>query len=496
MKIWKDLRRKYIKSNLATKIRYFYIVLLIPLVIITATSLYRMWAANHEYEEMIASAAMASEFSLDFKQEFDYEMYRHVINKADTESTSAYKLLAEAESIVNDLDKVTKSPANLVRLGSIKNSLQELRGYTDRIIANRKNLEDSYNENMKLWEYDVKLTTSLIKEGITQFTYYEIKEIQKRRVNFQNSFIDAIRYSIIAFVIITVVLLYLSYSIPKSITKPVRELVEVTNKIAAGDLTAHSDVEGGDEVTILSDSMNLMIAKMKQLLEQTKLEQKQLRNAEFRILQAQINPHFLYNTLDAIVWLAEAGEQEKVVRMVGSLSDFFRTSLNQGKDIITLREELQHVKSYLEIQKMRYQDIFDYELSVSENYNFNPIPKISLQPLIENALYHGIKNKRGGGTIKVGAFTEGDALVIRVEDTGIGIKPERLQEVIDGITNNVPSEKNIYGLYNVNERIKLNFGNEFGLRLQSVYGEGTKADVLLPLFSSSGEVYLPEDLLS
>ena len=134
--------------------------------------------------------------------------------------------------------------------------------------------------------------------------------------------------------------------------------------MAKGDLTVRSDVTGGVEAQVLSDSLNTMIDKINELLEQVKTEQIRLRKAEFELLQSQINPHFLYNTLDAIVWLAEAGEQKKVVSMVGSLSDFFRISLNQGQDILDVKEELQHVRSYLEIQQMRYQDILQYELSL------------------------------------------------------------------------------------------------------------------------------------
>ena len=137
-----------------------------------------------------------------------------------------------------------------------------------------------------------------------------------------------------------------------------------------------------------------------------------MRKAEFELLQSQINPHFLYNTLDAIVWLAEAGEQKKVVSMVGSLSDFFRISLNQGQDILDVKEELQHVRSYLEIQQMRYQDILQYEICVPEELNHCQIPKITLQPLVENALYHGIKNKRGKGMIRIEGELDGEDCIL------------------------------------------------------------------------------------
>ena len=198
------------------------------------------------------------------------------------------------------------------------------------------------------------------------------------------------------------------------------------------------------------------------------------------MLQSQINPHFLYNTLDAIIWLAEAGEQKKVVSMVRSLSEFFRTSLNRGKDIIFVKEELQHVRSYLEIQKVRYQDILDYEIHVPEELEKYLIPKITIQPLVENALYHGIKNKRDSGKIEVRGRKEKETLIIEIEDDGIGISKERLWQVRDGIQKKILTGKDIYGLYNVHERIRLNFGEEYGIDIQSTYGEGTVVRILLP----------------
>ena len=231
---------------------------------------------------------------------------------------------------------------------------------------------------------------------------------------------------------------------------------------------------------MLSDSLNAMIDKINELLDQVTTEQIRLRKAEFELLQAQINPHFLYNTLDTIVWLAEAGDQKRVVSMVGNLSDFFRTSLNQGKDIISIREELAHVRSYLEIQQVRYQDILRYEITVPEDLYEYKIPKITIQPLVENALYHGIKNKRGQGTITVSGKRNENGFVLYVRDNGIGMTQERLKEVRAGIQKLSYTGKEIYGLYNVNERIRLNFGETYGISIESTYGEGTCVSISLP----------------
>lgn len=318
---------------------------------------------------------------------------------------------------------------------------------------------------------------------MSQYIYYEIRGIQESRQQYQDFFVNMIRFSVIAFALILMLCLFLSYYIPLSITRPIRRLTQVTDQVAKGDLTVRSDVTGGLEARVLSDSMNTMIDKINELLEQVKTEQVRLRKAEFELLQSQINPHFLYNTLDAIVWLAEAGEQKKVVSMVGSLSDFFRISLNQGQDILDVREELQHVRSYLEIQQMRYQDILQYEICVPEELYSSRIPKITLQPLVENALYHGIKNKRGKGMIRIDGEMEDSDCILRITDNGRGMTPERLGQVREGIRNRNACETEIYGLYNVNERIRLNFGEKYGITITSTYGEGTCVTVRLPEYT-------------
>ena len=361
----------------------------------------------------------------------------------------------------------------------MKKYLENLETYVDRIEQNL--LEGNrYEDNIEIWENDIQIVTTLMQETISQYIYYEVRGIQESRIEYQNFFMDMIRSSVIAFTGIALLLLFLSYSIPLSITRPIKEIGRVTDQVAKGDLTVRSNVKNGAEVSRLSDSLNAMIDKINELLEQVKEEQIRLRKAEFERLQSQINPHFLYNTLDAIIWLAEAGEQKKVVSMVGSLSEFFRTSLNRGKDIISIREELQHVRSYLEIQQMRYQDILRYEINVPRELEKYLIPKITIQPLVENALYHGIKNKRGTGMITVSGRKENDYFLIQIGDNGIGIDEMRLEQVREGIKNKVLTGKDMYGLYNVHERIRLNFGEKYGISIESVYGESTIVNICLP----------------
>ena len=425
---------------------------------------------------------MASQFSLDFQKDFDYETYLLIVGNKTLEESSLHAMLEEADEIVAGLEELTESQENRKRLTSVKKYLNNLGTYIGRIEDNIRE-GNRYEDNIEIWENDVQIVTSLVGDTMSRYIYYEIRGIQESRQQYQDFFVNMIRFSVIAFALILMLCLFLSYYIPLSITRPIRRLTQVTDQVAKGDLTVRSDVTGGLEARVLSDSMNTMIDKINELLEQVKTEQVRLRKAEFELLQSQINPHFLYNTLDAIVWLAEAGEQKKVVSMVGSLSDFFRISLNQGQDILDVREELQHVRSYLEIQQMRYQDILQYEICVPEELYSSRIPKITLQPLVENALYHGIKNKRGKGMIRIDGEMEDSDCILRITDNARAMTPERLGQVREGIRNRNACETEIYGLYNVNERIRLNFGEKYGITITSTYGEGTCVTVRLPEYT-------------
>ena len=469
----------YDRSSLTSKIRYSYLVILIPIFLFLLFCFYNLWAANYRYQDMINSTVAASEFTLDFKKDFDYETYLLIVGNKTVEESELRDMLTNANRIITGLEQITDSRDNLARLKSIKKYLNNLDTYVDRIEQNIR-VGNRYEDNMEIWENDVQIVTTLVRETIFQYIYYETKGIQESHAEYQSFFVSMIEISVIAFVAVLLLIVFISHYIPLSISRPITELVEVTQQVSQGNLQVRSHVNTGVEAKQLSESLNTMIDKINELLEQVKKEQIRIRKAEFELLQAQINPHFLYNTLDTIIWLAESDEQKQVVHMVESLSDFFRTSLNQGKDIISIKEEIQHVRSYLEIQQMRYQDILEYEIDVPEEFYQNTIPKITVQPLVENALYHGIKNKRGKGKITVRGYREDSFFILEVRDNGIGMQTERLEQVRNALVHKQFVESKVYGLYNVNERIRLNCGEEYGLRISSTYQEGTTVKIFLP----------------
>lgn len=478
--IKKKLKNLYEKASLETKIRWSYMAILIPLVIFIFFALASLITMNKNYSRMLDSLTTASGFSLEFKNDFDYETYLVIVGSKSYEESGIDSMLTDASKVVDELIVITTDQNNIRRLENAKKYLENLKTYVSRIEDNL-NKENLYEENIQIWENDVQIVTSLIEDTISEYIYYDIEETEVERQAYSGRVFMLMVISMIAIATLFVVIAYFSYYIPLSISRPIKRITEVTNAVAGGNLSVRSEEFEGEETRTLSRSLNSMIDKINELLSQVTTEQIRLRKAEFELLQSQINPHFLYNTLDAIVWLAESGEKEKVVSTVSSLSNFFRASLNQGKDIVTVKEDIGHVRSYLEIQKVRYEDILDYEISVPEEVNPYLIPKITIQPLVENALYHGIKNKRGKGKITICGEKREDCVLLHIVDNGQGITEERLKVVLNNINNRSESEKTTYGLYNVNERIRLDFGEDYGISISSEYGNGTTVSVKLPL---------------
>ena len=480
-KLYNKLRTWYHHASLVSKIRLSYLFLLIPLMFFVLYCIYNIWNSNRQYSTLIQSTVVASDFSLDFKKDFDYETYLVIAGNKTVEESELQDMLIQANWVVDRLEQESYSSTdeNIKRLRSVRKYLVNLQTYINRIQVNLDE-GNQYEENIEIWENDVQIVTSLVRETFFQYIYYEVDNMRAVKESFQKEYYVMMGFSAIAIFVLSILLGYASYKIPLGITRPIIELSKVTDQVAKGNLSVRAEVYDGVEAKMLGDSLNTMIDKINELLSQVTTEQIRLRKAEFELLQAQINPHFLYNTLDAIVWLAEAGEQEMVVKMVGSLSDFFRTSLNQGKDVVTIQEELQHVRSYLSIQQIRYQDILQYDIQVPEALHNYYIPKITLQPIVENALYHGIKNKRGLGHITIRGKEDQDGFILSVEDDGIGMTEDKLAAVRYEIQHMESAEKVVYGLYNIHERIRLNFGETYGISIASTYGQGTTVEVHLP----------------
>ena len=279
--------------------------------------------------------------------------------------------------------------------------------------------------------------------------------------------------------IIFIVILINSY-ISFRVTNPIRELEKSVKALEEGNLDADIYMGGSYEVQHLGKSVQDMKFRIKGLMQDIVNEHEEKRKSEFDSLQAQINPHFLYNTLDIIVWQIENEKQSEAVHTVTALARFFRLSLGKGKNIVTVRDEIDHVKNYLMIQHMRFKNKFDYEFDIAEDVLELPSLKLMLQPLVENAIYHGMEFMDGDGMIMVKAWRKEDELYLSVADNGLGMTEDKVEMILTGKSTSGNGRGSGIGVKNVNERIKLYFGEAYGLTIDSEPDEGTTVIIHLP----------------
>jgi two-component system sensor histidine kinase YesM len=286
------------------------------------------------------------------------------------------------------------------------------------------------------------------------------------------------------FILVAIFAVYTVTSVAENISMPILKLKNLSVQIAEGDLEARVEPLDVDELKELAQSLNIMAGRIRGLIDENIRELKNLQKSEMKALQAQIAPHFLYNTFDTIIWLAEAGRNDDVINVAMAFSNFFRISLSKGKDWVTVRQEVEHVKSYLTIQRVRYESILDYSVEVDEEMMELKMLKLILQPLVENALYHGIKFRRNrGGLITIKGWLENNEICFSVEDNGVGIQPDRLQLIRSRLENGDIADEVGYGLFNVNKRIQLYYETTKDLVLESTPGQGTTVSFRLPLRS-------------
>lgn len=299
--------------------------------------------------------------------------------------------------------------------------------------------------------------------------------------------VNTIIYILVACILITVaIVLVSSFQLAKTITKPIFKLQKLMKQAERGDLSVRFNSRYDDEIGDLGLSFNHMIIQIDHLIKMVYVEQQNKRFAELKSLQEQIKPHFLYNTLDTISWMAREYGAKDIVRLVDALTSMFRIGLSHGKDIISVKEEMTHVSNYLYIQKIRYKDKLNYQIDIDESLLGFKVPKLILQPLVENAIYHGIKEKRGGGTISVTARRDDQLLIFKVHDDGAGIPAERLKELNHQLSQHTElDQKQSFGLFYIQERIQLCYGKNYGISIDSVLGEESTVTVTLPINEES-----------
>lgn len=303
---------------------------------------------------------------------------------------------------------------------------------------------------------------------------------------------DNIRSIVFMTVLVCLTLLALSLFIIVRVTdrilRPIDALNQKMGQVADGNLSVRVEITRHDEIGTLMSRFNEMVKQIDGLVKREAENQKELRLTELKALQAQIKPHFLYNTLDSIIWMARGHDQEGVIQMVMSLTNFLKIGLSKGEEIIPLEQEIQHTASYLEIQGVRYRGKFVYTISVEDSVKACLTPKLIVQPLVENAIYHGMKLKRDLCHLEIWAGERNDRVVIDVADDGVGMDPATAKALQISLQNGMcGGQANGYGVVNVNERIQIMYGHSFGITFETVLGEGCTFHITLPKFEEDDQ---------
>lgn len=459
------------RMELEERMRKVLFSTMIPMACLMIILLFIFWQYTGQYNKLSENLAVSSEFNLRFKDDLDLEMYYIAIGSK--ESSDLEDVLEQVEDAQEIMQKLRRNTYNngVKSLNSLDSYLENLRQRMLQLVEIKE-----YDKRMEFMDSNIRIITGLIMQEMQNYIYNEsmyLVQVEKSLTHRVKLLISGMAVLLIATLGI---LMRRSFRLTDGIIHPVNIMLDKVKKVGRGKFDMIPIEAEIEEIEELDEGINKMARKISALLENVRQEKEMQHLTELQLIQAQVNPHFLYNTLDTIVWLIEGGMTDDAVEMISSLSIFFRTSLSKGNDIIPLSEEERHTLSYLEIQQYRYRDILEFEINIPKELSGIPVPKLSIQPLAENALYHGIKNRRGKGKILIEGREEEDALVLTVSDNGQGMTPERLHEVQEAIRT---GERAGFGLAAVAERIALYYGPGYGMKIFSEEGKGTTVEIRL-----------------
>jgi two-component system sensor histidine kinase YesM len=476
-----------LRLSLRAKILLSFFTVLFLLAAINAVLILEVLRFNRQYDVIMTNITTANSINGYIKPAIDTEMWNIVAGKKEFKDGNQYQIIEQVDSQIESMMANTDSDKSRIKLEVIRRTMGTLTRYVDKMGAQIE--RGSRVAENELVLDNIRGVSDVVEESVQEYMLFEVNQAEQQYKENQTRFT---RLAIVYMILLPCVIgfsIVAAWIISASIYIPIKKLHNVTTTITKNDLQALVTNENVDEITELGMSFNIMIGRIRELLDAKINEQENLKKAELRALQAQINPHFLYNTLDTIVWMAEANKTDQVIEIVRALSSFFRIALSKGKDWITIRQEIEHVTSYLTIQKMRYRDILDYKIEVDEDVLDATILKLTVQPLVENALYHGIKNKRNGGSITVRARrSDHDLILLEVQDDGVGFTPYKLAQIranMDDDSDQITLKESGFGLENVNKRVKLYYGKQYGLSVHSQYQEGTCVTLAIPLKDDS-----------
>ena len=489
MTLWARIARRV---SLKDRMRLLIILTVIPLTMMVLAIAGMIHNYSSSYNKIMNNLKVINTYNMNFKSDMEYSMYRVMIGLINTRKFDAGDIIegqTQYATVVKnpfhmiedaryDMEyRITRKPGTDgdINIKGILSCLDSLEKAVQKMIEN-SHKAGRYDENQAIWENDVQGLCSMIQDYINKYIYYETHNMEELQQDLEQQ-TNQIVYGFLGLLgVILVTGIFFSTLLTNSVTRPINSLKMTAERLGSGDWDARAELGSLEEINVLARTFNQMSGEIAGLIGRIRKEQKNLHIAEMKLLQAQINPHFLYNTLDSIVWMAEDGDNQKVVEMTADLSDFFRTVLSEGRDFITINEEKRHIESYLKIQNFRYKNQFSYEFQVEEDCLQYYCNKITLQPIIENAIVHGLDLMVDDGHIEITVRPDGDDILLIVSDDGIGMEPEQVAALLQ----NEPSDRTGIGIKNVNDRLRIYFGPGYGLSIESAPYAGTTVTIRTP----------------
>ncbi|MBO0458173.1 histidine kinase [Enterococcus hulanensis] len=431
------------------------------------------------YEKSVQNISEANRISSSVEESIIEEAWGLTYGQITPDDYRNSNNVTKIRKEISQIKKNTRNAKERATLNIVLRSLDNVANYLEKIIENIEK-DAPFNNNQTLMTH-VQSATKLVHEILQDFVNVEIESATDNSVEVRKSILIL---SVIEIAIVGIIIWFTRNTNKRmntQIQQPMEEMIKMAEALSDGKLNYRIKCLPDNELQTLTNSMNEMADNLVVLLEENALKQYNLAQSEVRVLQAQITPHFIYNSLDAILVLAEMGDVEKVKEMTYALSDFFRISLSQGQDWIPIEKEIRHITDYLIILQIRYGDALTYSIEVEPKIEKFFMLKMILQPLIENAVYHGTKLVRRTGKIVLQAYLDEGYVHFFIIDNGKGILPEKLEEINTELRDGLSTDFGEgYGLFNVNKRLLLYYGSNAKIELSSIPEKGTTVHVIIP----------------
>lgn len=468
------------KRTIRDILNHAYIAIIVCLAVPMAISLISMSLIAYQYDTAMQSVQSATAAQRILRDDLPNALWNIVSGRVTFVDGNQNVLFEQLEMLLDEMQE-NGIHHDSQSLQAVVRSTEAVRSYIDTIGEQiMQGQAVSFYEDT--WEESLSVM-GLAWNMLEQYSIEVVSEMEQIKSNIV-MLIFLIFLFLVVFMSVVIRTVLNSYrEMDEFVRKPIAELEEMASQIACGAFDIQTKEAGASEIRKLTAHLNNMATQLNTIFYKLVEKQKMLEISELRTLQAQITPHFLYNTLETIVWLAEEGDNQKVVSLTIAFTDFLRISLSGGQDYITVEKELQHVSSYLQIQSVRYGSMMEYVIEINPEIYMQKMPKLMLQPLVENAIYHGIKKKRGRGRLLITGVAEGNRMCFRVTDNGRGMTPEELSALNEKL--HTPSEKGGFGLHNISERLRLYCGGT--LEINSTYMEGTSVSFCIPKTEGEGQ---------